>query len=76
MSGDGVPPTGEIVHLPAPSFHPIGMALGLTLVIVGLFAHLLVAGVVYSIIGGLIALRSLAGWLRQNQRDIARLPQG
>jgi hypothetical protein len=76
MKANGVEPAGELVQLPSPGFAPIGLALGLTLVVVGLFAHLLVPGFVYSILGGLIALRSLAAWVAGVKRDIARLPQG
>jgi hypothetical protein len=76
MSTNGVPPRGDVVQLPTAGFAPIGVALGLTLVIVGLFAHLLVPGYVYSILGGLILLRSLVAWVGQVKRDVARLPQG
>jgi hypothetical protein len=76
MSTNGTPPRGDVVQLPTAGFAPIGVALGLALVIVGLYAHLLVPGYVYSILGGVILLRSLAGWLSQVKRDVSRLPQG
>jgi membrane protein implicated in regulation of membrane protease activity len=64
-----VPPVGEEIHLPRPSLIPIGMAVGITLTLVGLTLTpvLVVAGVVLS----LVLLRR---WIRDTRHDIDELP--
>jgi hypothetical protein len=70
MSSDGrAPPASETIHLPRPSAYPLGVGAGVALVVTGLFT-----GLVITVIGGAVALRSLQLWLRQNSSDIARLP--
>ena len=60
---------GEAIHLPAPSYHPVALAFGLTLAITGV--------VVFppgSVIGGVIVLVTLFLWIRDTRRDISELP--
>jgi hypothetical protein len=64
------PSPTESIYQPRPSVHPALFALGLAAVIVGLYAWW-----PYSVIGGLIALISLIGWLRSNRDEIARMPR-
>jgi hypothetical protein len=64
------PKPTESIYLPRPSVFPALLALGLSAVVVGLFAWW-----PYSVIGGLIALFSLIGWLRANRDEIARMPR-
>jgi hypothetical protein len=64
------PKPTESIYLPRPSVYPALLALGLSAVIVGLFAWW-----PYSVIGGFIALGSLIGWLRANRNEIARMPR-
>jgi hypothetical protein len=60
----------ESIYLPRPTVFPALFAFGLAAVIVGLYAWW-----PYSVIGGLIALVSLIGWLRTNRGEIARMPR-
>jgi hypothetical protein len=60
----------EVIYLSRPSVFPALLALGLAAVVVGLFAWW-----PYSVIGGVMALISLVGWLRANRNDIARMPR-
>ncbi|HET6898691.1 MAG TPA: hypothetical protein VFK70_10095 [Vicinamibacteria bacterium] len=60
----------ESIYLPGPTVYPVLFALGLAAVIVGLYAWW-----PYSVIGALIALPSLIGWLRANRAEIARMPR-
>lgn len=65
----GVPPPGEAIHLPGPSYLPVIVALGTTIAIVGVvLSWLLVAA------GVLILLVALVRWIRDTRRDIADLP--
>jgi hypothetical protein len=63
------PKPTESIYQPRPSVYPVLLAFGLSAVIVGLFAWW-----PYSVIGGVIALFSLIGWLRSNRDEIARMP--
>jgi hypothetical protein len=60
----------ESIYLPRPSVWPALLALGLTALVVGLFAWW-----PYAVIGGAIALFSLIAWLRANRDEIARMPR-
>lgn len=59
----------EVVYLPRASALPALFAFGFAALVVGLFAWW-----PYSVIGGVIALLSLIGWLRANRAEIARMP--
>jgi hypothetical protein len=69
MSAGQPPEPTELIYLPKPSWLPAIMALGLTLVVVGLFSLW-----VYGVIGAVIALIALWNWIGQARRDVARLP--
>ena len=60
---------GESIHLPGPSFQPVVLAFGLTLVVTGvvIFPALTVIGLV-------IVLVTLYMWVRDTRRDIRDLP--
>ena len=62
------PPTEEI-HLPDPSYLAPVMALGITLMVVGLTLGLLVI-----IVGAIIFLITLVRWIRQTREEMAELP--
>jgi uncharacterized RDD family membrane protein YckC len=64
------PKATESIYLPRPSVHPALLAFGLAAVIVGLYAWW-----PYSVIGALIAIFGLIGWLRSNRDEIARMPR-
>ena len=62
------PPTEE-VHLPGPSYLPVWLAFGITVLLVGLLLSWVICG-----IGGAIALIVLFRWIRDTRQDIADLP--
>jgi hypothetical protein len=70
VRGDGqVPPAGEPVHLPAPSYLPPLVALGITFALVGVVVNWALFG-----IGLAIAIYCIARWIRQTRSDISDLP--
>jgi hypothetical protein len=60
---------GESIHLPGPSYQPVVVAFGLTLAITGVVLFPILA-----IIGVVIALVALIGWIRDTRREISELP--
>jgi xanthine/uracil permease len=64
------PKSTETIYLPRPSASPALLAFGLAAVVVGLFAWW-----PYAVIGGVMALFGLVGWLRSNRSEIARMPR-
>jgi hypothetical protein len=64
------PRATETIYLPGPSVHPALFAFGFAALIVGLFVWW-----PYALIGGVIALFGLIGWLRSNRDEIARMPR-
>jgi hypothetical protein len=63
------PEPTELVYLPKPSWLPAFTALGLALVVVGLFAWW-----PYGAIGAIIAIVSIVAWIRDAARETSRLP--
>ena len=63
-------PPSELVYVPNPSWAPVLAGAGLAVVAIGLFA-----GLVYAIVGGVIALAALWGWIRSTGNEIGRLPR-
>jgi hypothetical protein len=66
---DEVPPAGEPVHLPGPSYLPVVVAFGITLALVGV-----VVNVVMFAIGIAITVVTTIRWIGETRRDIAELP--
>ena len=64
-----LPPPTEEIHLPDPSYLPAVMALGITLMIVGL-----VLGWIVIAIGAIFFLVTLVKWIRQTREEMAELP--
>jgi len=67
--GGQVPPPGEPVHLPAPSYLPVLVALGATLALVGVVVNWALFG-----IGVAITVFCVVRWIRSAREDIAGLP--
>ena len=66
---NGNPPTGEEIHMPAPSILPLINAAGLALAIVSItLSWYLVAA------GAIIFLWTAIRWIADVRRDIAELP--
>jgi Cytochrome c oxidase subunit IV len=68
---DGVPPAGEAVHLPGPSYLPVLTAFGVALALVGI-----VVVWVISVIGVVITVIAVARWIRETREGISELPLG
>lgn len=64
-----VPPAGEAIHLPGPSYLPVVVALGVTIAVVGVVLNWFICGA-----GVLITLISVLRWIGDTRRDIADLP--
>ena len=64
-----VPPPGEAVHLPGPSYLPALTALGITIALVGVVLTWIIAAV-----GVIITVVALARWIRETREDISELP--
>jgi hypothetical protein len=60
---------GESIHLPGPSYQPVLLAFGVSLVVTGVVLFPVVA-----VIGGVITLVTLFGWIRDTRREISELP--
>ena len=64
-----VPPRGEEIHLPDPSYLPVVVAAGTTLALVGVVINFALAA-----IGVLITVVATVRWVRQTREEIAELP--
>jgi hypothetical protein len=64
-----IPPSGEEIHLPGPSIHPILLAFGITVALLGttLFFPFVIAGVILSI-------WVIVAWIRSTRREMDELP--
>ncbi len=68
-SGEHAPEAGEAVHLPGPSYLPVIVAFGTTILVVGVvISWFLVA------LGALIDIYAIARWIQDTRRDISELP--
>ena len=64
-----VPPPGEAIHLPGPSYLPVLVAFGITVTLVGVVLNWIVFG-----IGLAITVVTIVRWARETREDIADLP--
>jgi hypothetical protein len=70
MAESQPPAATELVYLPEPSWVPAIAAVGLAMVMVGLFT-----GWVVSVIGALIFLPALRSWVGRTRESFSRLPR-
>ena len=64
-----VPPTGEEIHIPGPSAHPILLAIGVTVALLGV-----TMGPIVWIPGVIITLMVLVAWIRDARHEYEHLP--
>ncbi len=69
QQGDHVPPPGEPIHLPDPSYLPVLVAAGTTIALIGVVVNLALFT-----IGLVVAVVAIARWVRQTRAEIAELP--
>lgn len=67
--GETVPPASEHVHLPGPTYLPVLVALGVTLVLVGVVINMVVLAT-----GVILTLVCIIRWVRETREDMASLP--
>jgi Cytochrome c oxidase subunit IV len=68
-SDEQVPPRGEPVHLPDPSYLPVVVAFGVTLAVVGVVVNWVICG-----LGVVIAVYAIVRWIGQTREEISDLP--
>jgi hypothetical protein len=68
-TGGRLPQPTEEIHLPDPSYLPVLVALGTTLVLVGIVTLWPVA-----VIGGITLVVAIARWIRQARDEMRHLP--
>lgn len=66
-----VPPAGEQIHVSAPSWLPVLLAIGLTLALIGV-----TLSIVLTVVGLVLAIPLIVIWIRSARRDIENLPPG
>ena len=66
---EAVPPAGEQVHLPDPSYLPIVVALALTVVLAGVLMHMFIVA-----FGIIVFLYATVRWVRHAREEMAELP--
>jgi hypothetical protein len=64
-----VPPPGETIHLPDPSYLPVIVAAGTTLALVGVVINPVLCG-----LGVITAVVAIVRWIGQTRREMAELP--
>jgi hypothetical protein len=70
VAGDApVPPPGEPIHLPGPSYLPVLVAFGTMLLLVGVVVSWVIAG-----IGLAITVITIIRWVGQVRTEMAELP--
>lgn len=60
----------ELIYLPAPTALPVIVAVGIALVVLGVFAWW-----PYAALGAILAIGAFIAWMRKNRTDIARMPR-
>lgn len=76
MAEQRIPPASEQIYLPRPSWSPAFAALGIALLVVGIFAKgFLVTGWVYSAFGAIILLVALRSMVATAAREFMLLPR-
>ena len=65
----GLPPASEQIHLPDPSYLPVIVAAGTTILLVGV-----VISPILAVIGLAITVVAIVRWVRQVRAEMAELP--
>jgi hypothetical protein len=68
-SREEVPPPGEAVHLPEPSYLPVIVGLGVSIAVVGIVITWPLV-----VIGVLITLVAVVRWIRETRQEMGELP--
>jgi hypothetical protein len=68
-TGGRLPQPTEEVHLPDPSYLPVLVALGTSIIVTGIVLNWIIVA-----IGALITLIAIGRWIGQARREMAQLP--
>jgi hypothetical protein len=68
-TGGRLPQPTEEVHLPDPSYLPVLVAFGTSIIVTGIVLHWIIVAA-----GALITLIALARWIRQARVEMKQLP--
>jgi hypothetical protein len=68
MAGEA-PPPGEPVHLPGPTYLPVVVAAGVTMIVAGVVLNWLI-----SVAGALVTLIAVIRWVRETREEMGELP--
>jgi hypothetical protein len=71
QSDGEIPPTGEQLHMPRPSWLPVLTAAGVMIALVGV-----TLGIPFIVIGLLIAVPTIVRWVRSAREEMSELPPG
>jgi hypothetical protein len=63
------PPSGESVHLPGPTYLPVIVAAGVTMIVAGVVVQWLI-----SVAGVVITLIAVVRWIRETREEVGELP--
>ena len=66
---EDIPPAGEEIHIPGPTYLPVVVGLGVTLAVSGVVLSWVICG-----IGVAITLIAVGLWVRDTRQDISELP--
>jgi hypothetical protein len=69
LENETAPPAGEEIHLPGPSLLPLGVAVGLTVLLVGVTTN-----IVLVIAGGILLAFCVLKWIADVRREVDSLP--
>ncbi len=69
LDDDSPPPAGEEIHLPGSSLLPLGVAVGMTVLLVGVTTNIILV-----IAGGVLALVCVLRWIADVRREVDSLP--
>ncbi len=69
VSGAGLPPPSEAVHLPGPTYLPAVIAMCTTIAVIGVVVNFFVFGIAVAVI-----LYCIVRWIGDVRRDIGDLP--
>ena len=72
---DRVPPVGEEIHVPGNSVLPLITALAITVIVVGTTVHLILPGLIWSLVGLVVLIICVYLWITSTVRDVASLPE-
>ena len=76
MSEERIPAPPELIYAGKPSAAPAFVAIGLALMIAGIYGHgLVLPHWFYSLIGAVFFFAALRSWVGSVRRDVARLPR-